>query len=98
MIKRSIDVFFSLIGIAITMPLLPFIALFIKMDSKGQVFFLCDRVGKDGRLFKMYKFRTMYEIPVPIGVSLSPADDPRVTRFGRFLRRTKLNELPQLIN
>ena len=68
------------------------------MDSKGPVFFLCDRVGKDGRLFKMYKFRTMYETPVPIGASLSPADDPRVTRFGRFLRRTKLNELPQLIN
>ena len=80
------------------MPLLPFIALFIKMDSKGPVFFLCDRVGKDGRLFKMYKFRTMCETPVQVGASLSPADDPRVTRFGRFLRRTKLNELPQLIN
>ena len=98
MIKRSLDIFLSLIGISITIPLLPFIALFIKMDSKGPVFFLCDRVGKDGRLFKMYKFRTMYETPVPIGASLSPADDPRVTRFGRFLRRTKLNELPQLIN
>src|SRR5438128_747217 len=98
MIKRSLDIFLSLIGISITIPLLPFIALFIKMDSKGPVFFLCDRVGKDGRLFKMYKLRTMYETPVPIGASLSPADDPRVTRFGRFLRRTKRNELPQLIN
>ncbi len=98
MIRRLVDIFLSLIGISITIHLLPFIALFIKMDSKGPVFFLCDRVGKDGRLFKMYKFRTMYETPVPIGASLSPADDPRVTRFGRFLRRTKLNELPQLIN
>jgi lipopolysaccharide/colanic/teichoic acid biosynthesis glycosyltransferase len=98
MIKRSIDIFLSMIGISITIPLLPFIALFIKIDSKGPVFFLCDRVGKDGRVFKMYKFRTMYETPVQIGSSLSPADDPRVTRFGRFLRRTKLNELPQLIN
>jgi len=98
MIKRSVDIFLSLIGISITIPLLPFIALFIKMDSKGPVFFLCERVGKDGRLFKMYKFRTMYETPMQIGASLSPADDPRVTRFGRFLRRTKLNELPQLLN
>ncbi len=98
MIKRSIDIFLSLVGISITILLLPFIALFIKIDSKGPVFFLCDRVGKDGRLFKMYKFRTMYETPVQIGASLSPADDPRVTRFGRFLRRTKLNELPQLMN
>jgi FlaA1/EpsC-like NDP-sugar epimerase/lipopolysaccharide/colanic/teichoic acid biosynthesis glycosyltransferase len=98
MIKRLTDVFLSLIGILISIPFLPFIALFIKVDSKGPVFFLCDRVGKDGRLFKMYKFRTMYETPVQLGASLSPADDPRVTRFGRFLRRTKLNELPQLIN
>ena len=98
MIKRSIDIFLSLIAIAMTLPLLPLVALFIKMDSKGPVFFLCDRVGKDGRLFKMYKFRTMYDMPVQIGASLSPADDPRVTRFGRFLRRTKLNEFPQLMN
>src|SRR6266566_3914373 len=98
MIKRAIDIFGSLIGMALAMSLFPFIALFIKMDSKGPVFFLCDRIGKDGKLFKMYKFRTMYETPVQLGASLSPADDPRVTRFGRFLRRTKLNELPQLIN
>src|ERR1043166_2773410 len=98
MLKRSIDIFLSLVGISISIPLLPFVALFIKMDSKGPVFFLCDRIGKDGKLFKMYKFRTMFETPVPVGPSLSPADDPRVTRFGRFLRHTKLNELPQLIN
>src|SRR6266446_4818575 len=98
MIKRSVDIFLSMIGISITIPLIPFIALFIKIDSRGPVFFLCDRVGKDGKSFKMYKFRTMYETPVQVGASLSPVDDPRVTRFGRFLRRTKLNELPQLIN
>jgi len=98
MIKRSIDILLSFVGIFITTTLLPFIALFIKMDSRGPVFFLCDRVGKDGKSFKMYKFRTMYETPVQVGASLSPVDDPRVTRFGRFLRRTKLNELPQLIN
>ncbi len=98
MIKRLIDIFLSLIGISVAITLFPFIALLIKMDSKGPVFFLCDRVGKDSKLFKMYKFRTMYETTVQVGASLSPADDPRVTRFGRFLRRTKLNELPQLIN
>ncbi len=98
MLKRTIDLVLSLIGIVLTLPFLPLIALLIKLDSRGPIFYRCDRVGKDGKLFKMYKFRTMYDTPLPGGASVSPEDDPRVTRFGRFLRRTKLNEFPQLLN
>jgi len=62
------------------------------------VFYLADRVGKDMKNFKMYKFRTMIDTPIEAGESVSPQYDPRVTTFGRFLRRTKINELPQFIN
>jgi lipopolysaccharide/colanic/teichoic acid biosynthesis glycosyltransferase len=80
------------------LPWLPIIALFIKVDSKGPVFYACKRVGQGGRIFKMYKLRTMYETPVKLGPSLSPRGDPRVTLVGRILRRFKLNELPQFFN
>ena len=98
MLKRCIDLILVCIGLALTLPLLPVIALLIKLDSWGPVFYCCDRVGKGGKSFKMYKFRTMYETTLPIWASVSPEGDPRVTPFGRFLRRTKINELPQLIN
>jgi lipopolysaccharide/colanic/teichoic acid biosynthesis glycosyltransferase len=97
-LKRLIDIFLSVVGIILFLPLFPFIALLIKLDSVGPVFYLCDRIGKDKRLFKMLKFRTMYEYKAQIGGSISPFGDPRVTTIGRFLRRTKINELPQLIN
>jgi FlaA1/EpsC-like NDP-sugar epimerase/lipopolysaccharide/colanic/teichoic acid biosynthesis glycosyltransferase len=96
--KQCIDFILALVGILSTLPFLPLIALIIKLDSKGTVFYCCDRIGKDGKLFKMYKFRTMYEMRGPIGDSVSPQGDPRVTPFGRILRRSKLNELPQLFN
>jgi FlaA1/EpsC-like NDP-sugar epimerase/lipopolysaccharide/colanic/teichoic acid biosynthesis glycosyltransferase len=96
--KKCIDFILALIGIILTLPFLPLIALIIKLDSKGAVFYSCDRIGKDGKLFKMYKFRTMYEMLGPIGDSVSPEGDPRVTSFGRMLRHSKLNELPQLLN
>jgi FlaA1/EpsC-like NDP-sugar epimerase/lipopolysaccharide/colanic/teichoic acid biosynthesis glycosyltransferase len=98
MTKRFIDFTLALIGIILTLPFLPLIALMIKLDSPGTVFYCCDRIGKHGTRFKMYKFRTMYDMLVPIGDSISPEGDPRVTPFGRILRRTKLNEFPQLIN
>jgi lipopolysaccharide/colanic/teichoic acid biosynthesis glycosyltransferase len=98
MLKRCIDLILGFIGLALTLPFLPLIALLIKLDSRGPVLYRCDRVGKDGKLFKMYKFRTMYETSVPIWASVSPEGDPRVTPFGRLLRRTKINELPQLLN
>jgi len=96
--KRLIDVLLSLIGIIIFMPVMIIISLFIKLDSRGPVFYLSDRVGKNMKKFKMYKFRTMIDTPLNVGDSVCPQYDPRVTSFGRLLRRTKLNELPQFLN
>ena len=98
MTKRYIDFILASVGLLLTLPFLPLIALLIKLDSPGSVFYCCDRIGKDGKPFKMYKFRTMYEMPMPLGDSVAPEGDPRVTPFGRILRRTKLNEFPQLLN
>jgi FlaA1/EpsC-like NDP-sugar epimerase/lipopolysaccharide/colanic/teichoic acid biosynthesis glycosyltransferase len=96
--KRIMDVLFSLIGLIVLAPFLPLIGLLIKLDSKGPVFYFSDRVGKGMKIFKMFKFRTMIVMPIEIGERLSPQYDPRVTSFGRFLRRTKINELPQFWN
>jgi lipopolysaccharide/colanic/teichoic acid biosynthesis glycosyltransferase len=98
MLTRAMDIIFSLIGILGFLPFLPIIALLIKFSSKGPVFYTCDRVGKGGQVFKMYKFRTMYCTPDNIGPSLSALGDPRVNPVGRVLRRLKLNEMPQLFN
>jgi len=96
--KRLIDILLSIVGIIILMPLMVIIGLLIKINSRGPVFFLADRVGKDNKNFKMYKFRTMIDTNISVGYSICPKHDPRVTTFGRFLRRTKMNELPQFIN
>jgi lipopolysaccharide/colanic/teichoic acid biosynthesis glycosyltransferase len=98
MVTKLLDIFVSLIGLLLLLLMLPWIALLIKIDSRGPVFYRCDRVGLGGKLFKMYKFRTMYETPHHLGPSLSPPGDPRVTPVGRILRRLKLNEFPQFIN
>src|SRR5215468_4788837 len=98
MMKRCIDLVLVCIGLVLVLPLFPIIGLLIKRDSRGPILYRCDRLGKDGKLFKMYKFRTMFETDLPVGPSVCPQDDPRVTPFGRILRRTKLNELPQLFN
>jgi len=97
-VKRLIDILLSLIGIIIFLPIMIFIALFIKLDSRGPVFYFADRVGKNMKNFKMHKFRTMINTPLNVGDSVCPQYDPRVTTFGRLLRRTKLNELPQFLN
>jgi FlaA1/EpsC-like NDP-sugar epimerase/lipopolysaccharide/colanic/teichoic acid biosynthesis glycosyltransferase len=97
-LKRALDIFLATIGIVVCLPLFPIVALFIKLDSKGPIFYVCGRLGKGRRRFKMYKFRTMSDTPIQVGTSLSPLGDVRVTDFGRILRRLKLNELPQLIN
>ncbi len=98
MITRIIDIIISLIGLLVLLLLLPWIAFLIKIDSKGPIFYRAKRVGQGGRFFDMYKFRTMYETPVPLGPGVSPQGDPRVTPVGRVLRRLKLNEFPQFIN
>ena len=97
-IKRLLDIILSIVGIIVCIPVFPLIGLLIKLDSKGPVFYKVKRVGKDMRIFKMYKFRTMVDTPIDFGDSVCPQYDPRVTFFGRFLRRIKMNELPQFFN
>jgi lipopolysaccharide/colanic/teichoic acid biosynthesis glycosyltransferase len=97
--KRAFDIFVSISGLLILLPFFSLIALAIKRDSPGPVFFRGKRVGKDGKHFWIYKFRTMYENPESYrGPRVTAKDDPRVTRLGGWLRQTKLNELPQLWN
>jgi FlaA1/EpsC-like NDP-sugar epimerase/lipopolysaccharide/colanic/teichoic acid biosynthesis glycosyltransferase len=96
--KRGFDVFFSAIGLVLLVPIFAVMALLIKLDSAGPVFFVQKRVGKRFRLFDLYKFRSMVPDAVRRGGLITADKDPRVTRIGRFLRRTKLDELPQLWN
>lgn len=98
MTKRLADVIFSFAGLIIFSPLFLFIALAIKLDSKGPVFFLHKRLGYKKKPFHMIKFRTMVENAVQFGPEVTISEDARVTRVGRILRKLKLDELPQLIN
>ena len=98
MLTRIFDILVALAGLLFLGLMLPVVALLIKMESRGPVFYPCKRVGKGGRFFNMYKFRTMYETSCPLGYSVSPQGDPRVTEMGLWLRRTKLNEFPQFYN
>jgi lipopolysaccharide/colanic/teichoic acid biosynthesis glycosyltransferase len=96
--KRVFDVSFSALGLALLWPLLVLLALLIKLDDGGPVFFRQTRVGYVGRPFRIWKFRTMAPHPAAGANPLTVGDDPRVTRIGGWLRRLKLDELPQLIN
>lgn len=101
--KRIFDLVLSLIGIVITAPLFPLIALAIKLDSRGPVFFRQERVGLETATkkstFRMAKFRTMYQdAESRTGPVWATDNDPRITRVGRVLRKTRLDELPQLYN
>lgn len=98
-IKHLLDKIFSFILLVILSPLFILIAILIKLDGKGPVFFIQQRVGKDNKLFNIYKFRTMVPDAINIGSGVyTEENDPRITRTGRFLRKTSLDELPQLIN
>jgi lipopolysaccharide/colanic/teichoic acid biosynthesis glycosyltransferase len=96
--KRAFDLLSSILGLLALSPILIATALAIRIDSPGPVFYRGTRVGLAGRLFHMLKFRTMVVNADKIGGSSTPDDDQRITRVGRFLRRYKLDELPQLIN
>ena len=98
-IKRLVDFSIALAGLLMTLPIMLIIALCIKVDSKGPVLFKQERVGKEGRIFYLYKFRTMvHDAEKLSGPVLSSEDDRRVTRVGRVLRHTRLDELPQFFN
>ena len=97
--KRAFDISFALTFLLVLAPALVLIAVLIKSTSRGQVFFRQKRHGIDGELFEIWKFRTMYaDLGDQRGVLQTRDNDPRITPFGRFLRRTSLDELPQMIN
>ncbi len=98
MIKRGIDILFSLIGLICLFPFFIFISFFIFITSKGGVFFVQLRVGKNNKDFKLYKFRTMFLNSDSKGLLTVGNNDKRITKLGYYLRKNKLDELPQLIN
>lgn len=98
-LKRFSDIILSLIMLIVMSPIFLGIAIAIKLDDGGPTFYRQERVGRDGRLFYIYKFRTMVVDAEKIGSGfIVTEDDPRITRIGRILRYTSLDELPQLIN
>ena len=101
-IKRIIDLTLAIIAFPFWLIILVIVAPIIYFSDKGPVFYNSNRLGKDGKIFKMYKFRTMKnnspEIRNEDGSTFNSEDDPRLTKFGRLLRKTSLDETPQLIN
>ncbi len=98
MIKRTFDIIASGLGIILVLPLLCIVAILIKLDSDGPILYCGKRVGKDGRIFKIFKFRTMVHNAELFGGSCTATKDPRITRIGKVLRKYKIDELPQLFN
>ena len=107
--KRTMDILCSLTGLIILTPILLIVGLLIKLESKGPIIFAQERIGKNGEVFKMYKFRSMVinaeELKEKLhcknemsGPMFKIKDDPRVTKIGKFIRKTSIDELPQLIN
>lgn len=108
-LKRAIDIFCSLIGLLVLIPILVLVAILVKIESKGPIIFSQDRVGKGGKVFKMYKFRSMLinaeelkekliDKNERIGPMFKIKNDPRITKVGKFIRKTSIDELPQLVN
>ena len=109
-IKRGIDLFLALVALILLLPVIGIISLVIKLDSEGTVFFKHTRIGKDGEIIKIYKFRTMVTNAEELIKKFTPEqleeykknfkleNDPRVTKVGKILRKTSLDELPQLLN
>ncbi len=97
--KRQFDFVCALLGLIVLSPVFLAVALAVKLDSKGPVFFRQERVGKDSKNFLIYKFRTMVKDASKLGQHFTTkTSDPRITKIGAFLRRCNIDELPQLIN
>jgi lipopolysaccharide/colanic/teichoic acid biosynthesis glycosyltransferase len=92
------DILFSFFALICLIPFFIFSAIAVKLSSSGPIFFLQDRVGRDGKCFKIIKFRTMYTDAEKAGPQLSSEGDPRITPIGRFMRKTRLDEFPQFLN
>ena len=108
-LKRCIDIFGALFGIILLSWLMIIVAILVKCTSKGPIIYVSQRVGKNGKLFKFYKFRSMrigaeaeleqlLQYNETQGITFKMKDDPRITKFGKFIRKTSLDELPQLFN
>ena len=98
MLKRIFDIFFSLFGILALIPVFIITGLFIKADSKGPIFFKQKRIGQFGKEFEILKFRSMSINNDSVVKNITYKNDPRITKAGQFLRKYKIDELPQLIN
>ncbi|MCB9230249.1 MAG: sugar transferase [Bacteroidia bacterium] len=97
-IKRIMDILVAIFVLIFMAPILGIIALIIKLNSKGPIFYTQERIGKGGKPFHIIKFRTMYTDAEKFGPALSSDDDPRITKVGKFLRKTRLDEFPNFIN
>ncbi len=98
MLKRLFDIIFSFLGLILAWPLLILFAILIKRESSGPAFYRGQRVGKDGKIFRIFKFRSMVLEAEKLGGPSTSADDPRLLKIGKFLKKHNLDELPQLLN
>ena len=97
--ERIFDIIFSILALTIISPFLLIIILILKLTGENKIFYLQERIGKNRKIFKIYKFATMLENSPNLETgSITIKNDPRILPFGKFLRKTKINELPQLIN
>jgi len=97
-IKRIFDIIFSLLLLILLLPVLVLLAIAIKIDSKGPVFYRQERITKNGKSFRIFKFRTMVQNADKIGSLVTVGNDSRITRIGKVIRKIRFDELPQLIN
>ena len=101
-VKRVIDFCISLIILPIVLLLLVIVGIAIKLEDRGPIFYMGERIGYHGKIFKMFKFRSMKvnapDLRYADGSTYNSEDDPRVTKVGRFLRKTSIDEIPQLLN
>ena len=101
-LKRFFDILFSILALPFVLLIIIISAIIIKIEDGGSIFYLANRTGKDGKPFKMFKLRSMKEnapdIRLEDGSTYNGEDDPRVTRFGKFARKTSIDELPQILN
>jgi len=96
--QRVFDIIVSTVGLIISVPVILIFGIAVKLETPGPMFYMQERVGKDGRLFRVVKLRSMVNDAEKNGAQWAEKDDPRVTRVGRFIRKTRIDELPQLIN
>jgi lipopolysaccharide/colanic/teichoic acid biosynthesis glycosyltransferase len=98
MIKRSFDIIFSFLGLVILLPLFIFISIYILIDDSFPIFYLQERIGLNSKPFKLFKFRSMYKDAASKGLLTVGNRDSRITKIGYFIRKYKIDELPQLFN